>query len=477
MAHCGLASIPKISFQPMPSSSRTNWRHPIVDRILEPQTIPHFLQFAAGGRLPGGKQTSLPHLPEEDIQFIVTPYSAWAPPPFSNTAGACIEHLMMRIGSGEDSSRLQLVSKELHSMKTRIWEGFPPLSERRWMDKQLDDPKNFSVACQFLATATNVFHYLNEPVIKQCLTETYNLMWDHLMTFDDALNSKRTADGKEPIHATKLWEEYTREHYSFMVNHTHNWITSHVERLRGPILEELGRHQPVTPDHQESEMTIQMAMLMGIATQPDAKQWELTNKLHDLIENEMHADFAIFMPMDGYRGSPISQTTAEPNAGDAAPQPSLPVSFSPNAEKRRAGCSARLKYLTRVEMLNKVMANVGAPSPNPNSPEELCSSSTSQAMALRQVRHEMRGEAVTFETEPWVSEVSEHVEWGFIGYRMCHGCSDAEWDDFVAKFEADISNWGGEYVGIDVIKARSKIHWVDAREHDIEDGDIDVARR
>lgn len=139
----------------------------VVDRILEPQMRANFISFLSSGHLPGGRKTSLPRLTAGELLKIVRPFSEWALPPQNHSNRSTVDWMGVRIGSYEDGARLVVISKELHSMKTRVWEGFAPLSERRWKELKLDEPQNFHAACQYLVAVTNVFHYLNHRVVKE----------------------------------------------------------------------------------------------------------------------------------------------------------------------------------------------------------------------------------------------------------------------------------------------------------------------
>ncbi|KAK3319746.1 hypothetical protein B0T19DRAFT_432966 [Cercophora scortea] len=454
--------------EPSPGTGSVNkiW---ITDRVLPPQTMVRFFDFLHHGRLPGGKQTSLRHIKNlEHFVHIYKPYSSWAPAPHNELNTIITDTLMGRIGSEEERMRLQIVDVELSRMKLRLWEAVMPVSERRWRDKGLDKPENFSVACQLLSLAVEVFEYLNLRRTKMALRDTFNLIYDDLATFEAAMNALLATEGEEPVSVTALWVEFITAHYALMVDRTHTWVVEHVERLRGPILEELAAHQPTRPD--QSPLASPEVFLSAY----DEKQMELTNKLFDLSETVIHADYAIFLPMDGYKGVPVPA----PEPGARPPNHtdfSKPIDYSPSFSARRAALAARVRFLTRFwNYPGTTPLFVGVSTPG-NSASRVTNICKVQVAAQNQTRAEMRQPPQTFEQEHWVQSfhAAEKSMWGFVAYRACHEYTEREWERFKSRFEADQSNWGSELAGIASIKERSKIHWLDTKELGIADGDLE----
>jgi len=440
----------------------------IVDRILEPQTIPHFIEASIGGRLPSGRPSALPPLDPEVLMLMQQPFSEWALPPLDASHDVLVTQVMIRIGSFEDPDRLVSISKELHAMKSRIWEGIMPISERRWHDLRLDDAENFHEACQYIAAVTNVFHYFNMPPIKAALRETYNLIWDHLDAFEKAVNAKRAIEDKEPVLLTSRWHEFISDHFQSISNRSHHWAISHVERLRGPILEDLANQAPA-----------QSFMLFPTY---DDQMWDLTNKIHDLVENAAQADTAIFIPMDGYKGGDLPSQDDVPGPDMSNPYREEPIHFAANTMVRKADYYCRLKYLSRVETWTE-RSDGDDPLGSKEGPAE---SARSQVRAQNKARMELRGKTADelLGEELWVTSAQRVLsmpkhewEWAYLGYRLSHDHTDEEWDAFKTKFESDVSNWGAELQGVDNIKERSKVEWRDARDLGIPDGDVAAARQ
>ncbi|RGP69492.1 hypothetical protein FSPOR_4596 [Fusarium sporotrichioides] len=438
----------------VPPTSGGKHRLWITDRIMEPQTIPHFLEFLMHGRLPGDRKTDLPLLTVEEARNMSRPFPEWAPAPFNVQQRATADWLGIRIGSHEDSSRLWLVAKELHTMKSRLWEGIPPLSERRWNELQLDDPKNFKNACQYFMAVIDVFAYLNHPRTKTALRTTYNLIWDHLKVFEQAVNKKRKAesDDYEQVSVTGLWYQYIKAHYDFMSTSAHHWVIEHIERIREPIVLEIGSYQPG-----QSEI--------------DDRQMELADKIHDLAQNTTEADYIIFMPTDGYKGDSLPAKEREPlTAAQKAPFREYPISWSANINLRGSDYIERVRFLNRKEMYDHYQREGISFATSPMAdPQRLLITCISQIDAQTAARHELRGPSEPL-IDHWIEYAREpqpRVK-GFAAFRLCHEHDDKKWNEFKTRFEADIADWGLGKKDIQDVRQACKIHWIDGKEESVE---------
>ncbi|KAK8022268.1 hypothetical protein PG993_013035 [Apiospora rasikravindrae] len=432
---------------------------PEVDRILEPQTIIHFFEFTWNGRLPSGKYTELPLL-GDDMELVTEPYSEWAPAPFDKHPEPAAVEIMARIGSGDDSARLQIVSKDLHAMKSRLWEGIMPLSQRRLEEQGANDLRNFTYTSQLITQLINVFHYLNEPDVRYALRDTYNLIYDHLETFEKAFNAKRAQESLPSVSVTALWAEYMRSHYEVMENRAHTWVLEILRPLKKKVLAVLRGHQP--DQLMEADY--------------DEIQWKLTNMWQDLSENTAHADWGIFMPMDGYKGctSPSATPRNITTKKNLAPDGTEPIAFSPDPDRRMREYHLRRRHIDLMASIQDVMKDVMMDSfikeviGDPGSPEERHFNDPEgfgphmimQAKAQAAARKELRGQSITYETEPWLEHVIQKSGWGYVIYKTSQATSDAQWSQFTKKFEADTSNWGQGVANI-TVRSPSKMHWID----------------
>ncbi|KKK13237.1 hypothetical protein ARAM_000572 [Aspergillus rambellii] len=286
----------------------------IVDRLMEPQTAVHFLEFCFSGILPNGKETALEKLNPDDMQYL------HASPEGDEDGRPISERVMSRVGSVEDSDRLCLVvGKNIQSMKNRTCEGIIPLSEQRWKEKGLDQEDHFDIACQSLSAVVAAWEYLNQPRVAKNMRDTFHLLWGHWEELEVMINRQRMIDQEPPVSVTRLWLQFIVAHFQVVAERAHRWVIVHVNALRAPLLQRLAAHRPMNLDV------------------VDSLQWKLTDRLHMLVEIASVADYAIMIPMHGYNGY-----TPPP-----IPPHILPALRSASWEERRQAYSPRMKLVTR----------------------------------------------------------------------------------------------------------------------------------
>ncbi|KAJ8129940.1 hypothetical protein O1611_g3691 [Lasiodiplodia mahajangana] len=426
----------------------------IVDRILAQQSIGQFIIAAmCQVPLPTGEMLSEPF--GDEWVLITRAYSEWAPPPFNAEQGVPIDKITHLIGSMEETGRMQLISKELQAMKARLWEGIMPVSARRWREKELYDPDNFSIACRTLSMAINVFGYLNLGPVQIALRETFLLINGVLQTFENALNAKRALEGKPAVEVSKRWYQFIRAKYAAMENRTHGWVMEHVGHMKDKVLEQLDEYA---------------ASHVGTEASDNDELMRLYDKWQDLSEISAQADYTILMPMDGYDGS--GNGSAQPRHYDFLTEP-LRVEFDLN--QRRANYHSRRGHLVYKTVVDTALENRG--DPKAAALDRIVGTPRRQDAVQKLVRAELRGEPVRYDKEPWAIMLRDVIdEWGFVIYRSCHSCTDDDWDNFRAKFDVDQADWGSGLVGVEKLRERSKLHWLDAKDLGIEDGDVEALK-
>ncbi|KAL6914620.1 hypothetical protein FSST1_012380 [Fusarium sambucinum] len=438
-----------------PQSGGGHHRLWITDRIMEPQTIPHFLEFLMHGYLPGDRETSRPLLTAEEARNMSKPFTDWAPAPFNIDQRSTFDWIGIRIGSHEDSARLWRVAKELHAMKSRLWAGIPPLSERRWKELQLDDPKNFGDACQYFVAVLDVFAYLNHPRTKNALRTTYNLIWDHLRVFEQAVNAKRKAKNEvyEEVSVTGLWYQYIRAHYDCICDSAHQWVIDHIDRIREPLVLEMGTYKS---SHE---------------TEVDARQREIADKIDDLGRNTAEADYMIFMPTDGYKGDSSSAKDREPlTAAHKRKFRKDPISWSANINWRIEDYQERVRYLDKKETYEYYRREGNSFQPSINDPRCLLIACISHIDAQTTARYELRGPSEP-PMDRWIEYARRPLPRvkGFAVFRLCHKHDDKKWNEFKTKFEVDIADWGLGKKDINDVRKECKIHWINGKQQTIKD--------
>lgn len=430
--------------------------YPAVDRILEPQTIAHFIGFALGQSLPDGstRPSSAGTLTGDEVPLLQENY-----PPGSD-GESIISRVMGRIGSNEDTGRLCLLGKNIQSLKSRLWEGIVPLSDQRWQEKGLHRPENFDLACQQLSAVVAVFEYLNNEHVRDDLRLTFNLIYELWEVLDTVLNQKRAETGADPISMANLWTIYMNASYKAMTQCAHDWVTKHVDALRAPLLQGLLDHQSLTEG----------------TGRPDQIQWKLTDGLHMLLEISVRADYNLMIPMEGYKGY-----TAPPNGSGPAEM------YVADCAARGKVYSQRVKAVSHQIMFQRMMVGMisGERNSSQTSGESYRESAMEQLEAQEQVRKELRGEPSKLQ-EPWITsclttirheeEQGSPKNLGIAIYRLTHEQSEPEWTGFVQKLEAHISDWGDGQAGSEALKPQLKLYWVDGKELGFTEGDIEAAK-
>ncbi|KAJ5135333.1 uncharacterized protein N7515_004611 [Penicillium bovifimosum] len=461
--HCQAQTLPVGSQSPIPHKGHI-FRKEKIDRLLEPQIIVNFVQFAFGSALPNGKQPTVEYLKAEEISLFDQQQNF----PPGTYGESIINRVMGRIGSDEDFTRLCQIGKNLQFLKSRLFSGIIPLSEQLWQEKGLDQRNNFDAACQHLSSVLGVFQYLNAREVRLHLRDTFNHIYDIWALLDTVLNESRAAKNEPLVSIAGLWTIYMTAHFEMMTERAHRWVIVHVNALRAPLMQTLRQHRPTDGGNR-----------------PDALQWQITNSLQVLAETAACADFTICIPMNDYKGYTLRRTGSDLHAADL--------------DTRAKAYHRRLKLVTREFLYRNVLeGNTSADSEG----ESYYQTSMSQVHAQDQLRREMRGAPIEpVPCEPWISSFASRIEsgveegtetgieerqeraeekaevkYGFVVYRLTYGQTDSEWDNFVRKLEAHVSDWGKGQTGSGAIKEHLKLHWLDGKELNIAEGDIVAAK-
>ncbi|KAF2708476.1 hypothetical protein K504DRAFT_468808 [Pleomassaria siparia CBS 279.74] len=416
----------------------------IVDRTLEPQTIPHFLEFAMSGELPTGGKMSLPTLSIDDFQqYMMTPYSQWAPGPHDKFSASPLDHVMIRIGSTQDPERLVIVEKGIHAMKSRLWEGIMPLSDNRWQQKQLDEPEYHHLACRYIGLVIEVFAYFQYPPILEGLTSTYNLILDHFRDFDRVVNALPGRQGQPPIQLAALWETYITALYTSIATRAHSWVISKAERLKTRDYGLLSS-QPSDPSRDD----------------PSDYQVEILNRIQDSMELAAQADYTMF----------IHLPTSDPPR----------TSILPLLGQRRQQYAQSLRVRSR----QYLMAEISDFSLDPeNSPKRLLNVCRYQREAQNDLRLDLRKKPAKLSPAGWISSLRQKMarvddkRWGFAIYRLTYTQTEEEWTDFLKRLEDGLADWGEGLDGASEIKEFASLQWFNGKELGIAEGDFNAAKK
>lgn len=413
--------------------------------------------------MPGDVPTALKFPTPEEVELITTPYSAWALPPHKSSLESTWEAVSVKIGSHDDDTGLQVVEKNIHAMKVRLWEGMVPMSDNRWRQKGLDKPVNFDEACQHLSAVVDAFSYLNMEEIQTALRKVFNNIASELKTFEDALNALRETRSESLVSVTALWEEYIRMKWSISSTRAYDWVLGHVEKLRAPLIEQLRQHEPPSFEEYSTE------------------QWNVTNKLHLLSEIMGRAAYTVILPMNGYTGY--------------TPSDNLNPSQSLDINVRKQWYKERLKWQTESSLMGLQIvrgATTGDWGRNRREsrgladPEDMVETYQAQVDAQRAMRHEIAGSTVVpLVGEDWILSLKRQMEqeefgyenWGFLIYRITYDQPPADWDAFVNALQKAADDWGEGIMGSEDIKNSAQLKWIDGREVGIAEGDFIAAKR
>lgn len=302
-----------------------------------------------------------------------------------------------------------------------------PISEQRWKEKGLDRWENFDVACQYLTGVLTVFEYFSHPITRKNLVDTFNLIWEHWTELDVAM-------GEKAVKLAEHWAEYMSARYEMITSRAHDWVISHVETLRRPLLEALSRHRSV--DINSEQMT-------------------LADRIHMLGEITAVADYTIMLPMHGYRGCEV-----------------------PVRHPSRVSLEQRLKtYHQRVKQVSHGLEYFVIITEGDSNLHRTC---LNQIEGQNRARRETRGEPLEpLPGEPWMEnnllklrEPRDNVRgYELVIYRLAHQQTDEEWASFTKKLESHIASFDNND-----LKQHLKLHWLDGADLGIPDGDIQAAR-
>ena len=412
------------------------------------------------GTLPNGKETELEVLEQEEFGLLYAPFNQWAPSSVGSGEEPILHRISVAVGSHEDPRRLCTVGKNIHSVKTKLWEGMVPVSPGRWKEKGLNEREYFDTACEYLTSVVAVFEYLNHPQVRANLRDGFNLISGHLGDFEEALNVKRRERGQKVLDLRGLWEEFIRAKYEVMTSRAHGWVLDRAKELQEQVMGEAC----VLPVVGEGETTPEME--------------KLTGKLFRATEIAALADLTIWMPMDGYVGY---QSAEDVVAGLR----------NPDLNDYRKNYSDKLQAMVwpRMEQLIQTQLSERPDDIKAQSPEGRAKRLALNTIAQDELRRVIRGPAPALVPEGWIQrilhfhELSQSVEEaarmgeGLAIYRLAYQVSDAEWEAFKSKLEAHLASWGAGVDKAEEIKPLLKIHWFDGKELGLGDHDIDAAKR
>ncbi|KAJ5617375.1 hypothetical protein N7537_002489 [Penicillium hordei] len=448
------ASILDVTTYEGSSITQKHWMNqdsPVVDALIEPQAVLHFIEFITYGILPNGKKTDLALLNEDEFPLFMAPSSEWAPAPFNKATVSIVEKAMQQTTDREDLKGLCRIGQNIQFLKSRLWGGLAPVPASRWHEKDLNNPDHFTIAHEYLTSVIAVFEYLNIPQIRTNMCDTFNGISGDLGEMQEALNTRRKAQGglSPEINLTALWEQFIRAQYEVMTSTAHSWVLARVAELREQVLDGFSTIPGENPDAPE----------MAVVSQ----RWS------DLISVVTMADFNIWLSMDGYNGyHPPSEIIAGLHNPDLE-----------NQGKNYGFSKLIVDRLTECIEAQKEAATVQGPSANRSDAarRERISIST---VVQDELREKIRGRTPSPQppVQPWIQKLlraheaslslqpweRQNYGFGLAIYRATHMFSDEQWESLKRDLEAHLSAWSDDVQGADELKPLLKLHWFDCKE-------------
>ncbi|KAK0713455.1 hypothetical protein B0T26DRAFT_648853 [Lasiosphaeria miniovina] len=424
--------------------SQSDREYIVADTALPVSTLSKFYQFLASHRLSNGQLLAMPALSPDDLRKFTMPFNEWAPPPFNNNtirSDSASNRLIMSISGLDQLFGMDLVDPETHHIKQRQWLGLVPLSDRRWAEKQLDAPENFDRALEHVMKAATVYFSLPGSIrkMRRAFTNAHNVLTHFDTVLDAHYNTTATGPPSPVPHLPSLASPTSGPSSS-----SPTWSPSAAALTPGPLTTS-------KPSPQQDALFTQYVRLANVVA---------------------YVDVATLVPLAGYVVS----------------LPHWRAAVSPPI--RLLAYQKRLVYLVRETLTAEITAHPPIYSGEGTwSLDAVVGPLRLQREAYARGRRELWGQPAPWREEMCIGSLKLWMEparvgtpakydsWGFVGYRLWYRQSAAEWERFISKFNHDVAGWGAGVAGVDEVKSRAEIRWVDGSEHGIAEGDVEGARQ
>tara|TARA_R110002003_G_scaffold130_8_gene12219 strand:- start:3517 stop:4935 length:1419 start_codon:yes stop_codon:yes gene_type:complete len=311
----------------------------------------------------------------------------------------------------------------------------------------------------------------------------FNFLVDKHVDFAAPVNLRREQNGvSEKLDLASMWAEYLHSRISTMSDRTHHWLVERVEEMQNRAL---------------AQYTATLEDLEADEDSKGAAGKKFFECVRDINTMMTKADVALYIPMTGFNGYTPSGNSSELSLlvrQDFYAKLSATKSWKYRdimleAEKRETGPDNQepKDLLAFVEQRKK--------GPQPAAPRF-----RDQNVLLKhyhegnknrtELREALRGAPKRPGEEQWITILKERMNfylangrdhdthrWGFVCYRVTYKQSDAEWRNFMEKFEADMRKAGTWVEGWDSISDMMGLEMIDGRDVGIAEGDVEAAKR
>jgi hypothetical protein len=421
--------------------------------LIPTSTLSLFLDFLLEGSLFSGRKTNLPLITEDEVPLFGKPYANWAPAPWNRQPSSFQE----RIISTPERFNVT-VPRKISCMRARLWEGMVPMTGARWNERRLDDPKNWQCVFEIISETLNVFVWLDQPEITNCIKDNFNYIANEMWPFQSALNARRAASGGVArVDLKALWLEYMTDLFETMVHRTYSWVHDRIDGF-------LAKGKTVY----EAAADAKGAVNANVEAKIFVTAWADLNKLHTA------ADYGVMMPLDGFQGFPARNRAYTMVVGSLPPA-SL-------RREQRAEMTGQLQWTHTERILEDPQALY-------QNREDISTVMQELTQNDEHLRKEQRGEPKKLGREHWIGIIHSRTQWslsrggprdqkwGFVVYMLTQRPTTEEWVTFKSRLYADFARSGQWVEGFEEVKVNMDLQWIDGKDVGLAHDDVEGAKR
>ncbi|KAF7890521.1 hypothetical protein EAF00_008836 [Botryotinia globosa] len=461
----------------LPSLPPTPPGHVAVISPFEIHTVTDFLGAAKSGIMPGNRKTGLPLMPEEAVKYLSTSYVEWAPEPYrtqlgSESASATLStappvtRIMMAASGMSDILRAALdslsIERNMDMMKKRIWHGMSPIPPARWESMGLSKLENIDAALSQIQLIVDVFEYLHTPRVQGRLRDIYNHIWFEFDILQDVLDALEVSNGrsKPGYNLPALWQEYIQSYlFENMAFQSRSFIFTNLLPLYNAT---------------RSKLFDQSKFVFGEAETPLISQhhYRVLNSILDLyIETEFHVvpHTVGFV----YRHEPgnVTGLLSEDESSWKRNNAVYESLQDARREDFQIDYQRRIKETTEMRIASDDHSSFEQKQEALQPIWDILDRADAHQTAQLQILNPSKvGE------EDWIRGLSSVDKFGYIIYKMSTGQNEKEWKNFLARLEVGLdSGWEG-MIGIENVRQKSTLHWIEGVDESIFEDDFADAR-
>ncbi|ESZ90383.1 hypothetical protein SBOR_9219 [Sclerotinia borealis F-4128] len=385
-----------------------------VIALFEAGTVTHFLAAAVSSNMPGNRKTNLPLFPEEDMKYLSK--IMWS---------GHLNHMAWHVTN--TSCSLVIYGS-------------------------LSQPENVEVALSQIQLVVDVFEYLHTPPVQGRLRDIYNQIWIELDYLQDALDVLEVENGRFiPVYSlSALWQEYIQSYlYENMTFQSRSFIFTNLRPLYNTAYFEFLNQTISISGEAEIYLT-------------SRDQSRVLNRILDLyIETEFYVTpHTVGFILDNENDS-WQENNAIYEEVEKARRDDFQADYQEKIEKVT---EARVKNDEHPQFVQKQEATLRI--------WDMLDRAKAHQVAQLQILNPSK-----VEEEDWVRDLRNVDKFGYVIYKMNSGQSDEVWKNFLNILNDGLdSGWDG-MVGVEDIRQKATLYWVNADDAGIPEGDIIAAKK